>query len=1157
MKKLPLHIKDLFINKIAGFPRGMSPYDDLSPQINIIAGPNASGKSTTAKAIQKIIWRNQTEGLQIDGNVTIGNDPWAIRIDSNQVKVQRNGKEDELTGLPAVEEQGRYLLALHQLVSVNENDLAQHIINESIGGYDLDKARDTLEYSEKPKPSNIREYKDYVNANQQVKKQKEKQEKLKKEQEKLSGLYEKKAKAEEAAKLKEFYTKVVDYLETKLSLEQKKEQFGTYPVVLEKTTGEEYETISKLEGDINKAQGEMNAAEGKIDENREILNQLTIPESGISNRVLIELEERVDNIQQWKDKIDETETEKIKFETLQQEILKNLGEIRDTSAWDGLELQEVAELEKFLQAAHRTASSKRFFEKEIEELEKLQANAEFDTTTVLKGIDTLSQWLQEPRNGSAIPNWIVPSVLILAALGISASFVQWEFGLLGLILIFILALYGFYKSRQKPVNQHVKIREEDYRKTRLSPPDQWDAESVRERLEMLITDLQDAEWQQRINRAIGQRKEQIGDLQKQVDQVKKTAGELLEKFAALPELPFDDPQHYDSLYWFIIQVQRWQKANDEVNALKKSLEKHEENYTSELKLFTDICSKYTVDKAEDATQAKAIFRDLNKQETARQVAVKEIETHKKFIEDKEEAIINWVSDLKKIYIKLDVDFGNKDNVRDLLKLLDEFRKAKQEYQLAEGLFSDKKIAIESHSRYNEEKSNLEKLTIDQAKDKLNTFIETASALEEINKTITEIERDIVNVRGGNSLENALNEQDEAILKLKQLYHDNLSLITGQILINRLKKELREQNRPRVFKKANKLFNRITRGRYNLDVDEKEKPEFIAYDNIDKEGKTLDQLSTGTRIQLLFSVRMAFIETQESAITLPILADELLANSDDIRANAIIDALTEISKDGRQVFYFTAQADEASKWKACLSNSENIDFKIIELPGDGVTKKIEYDGHAARPIELLQNAPKPDKLGHIEYGKMINPSTYHLMENKPSELHLWYVIDEVNRLYRCLSQGMNKWGQLESFLEHGGTIEGLHDETVSMLKDKVRLLELYQDLIQQGHPKRIDRTVIEQSGAVSDKFIDEVSQKLNDLNGNPKLLIDAMRNGEISRFQSSKIDELESCLVERGFIDEREKLNDEDIQSRIQAYISNLEIDLNEAEEFLRRVTGST
>ena len=168
--------------------------------------------------------------------------------------------------------------------------------------------------------------------------------------------------------------------------------------------------------------------------------------------------------------------------------------------------------------------------------------------------------------------------------------------------------------------------------------------------------------------------------------------------------------------------------------------------------------------------------------------------------------------------------------------------------------------------------------------------------------------------------------------LKQLYDDNLSSITGQLLVDTLKEQMREQNRPKVFKEANRLFNRITKGRYELEIDEKDGPDFRAYDTVEKIGRGLDELSSGTRIQLLMAVRLAFVETQESAVRLPILADELLANSDDVRAQAIIEALTEISREGRQIFYFTAQGMRFQSGKITFLKTANWTTKCFIFPG---------------------------------------------------------------------------------------------------------------------------------------------------------------------------------------------------------------------------------
>ena len=63
---------------------------------------------------------------------------------------------------------------------------------------------------------------------------------------------------------------------------------------------------------------------------------------------------------------------------------------------------------------------------------------------------------------------------------------------------------------------------------------------------------------------------------------------------------------------------------------------------------------------------------------------------------------------------------------------------------------------------------------------------------------------------------------------------------------------------------------------------------------------------------------------------PLILDETLGNSDERRAQEIIDAAMEICRDGRQVFYFTAQQDEVSKWRQFLASSDDVPHQLIDL-----------------------------------------------------------------------------------------------------------------------------------------------------------------------------------------------------------------------------------
>src|SRR5690554_1956395 len=103
MRKLPYRLKNISIRKMPGFSSGMETLDDFAEHVNIITGPNASGKSSMARAIQHLIWQNDTQGISIHGAVGIENDHWEIDIDSGRNRNEKNGYEEQLKGLPALE----------------------------------------------------------------------------------------------------------------------------------------------------------------------------------------------------------------------------------------------------------------------------------------------------------------------------------------------------------------------------------------------------------------------------------------------------------------------------------------------------------------------------------------------------------------------------------------------------------------------------------------------------------------------------------------------------------------------------------------------------------------------------------------------------------------------------------------------------------------------------------------------------------------------------------------------------------------------------------------------------------------------------------------------------------------------------------------------
>jgi uncharacterized protein YhaN len=1154
MDKQVFRITDLDIQKMPGLPRGLKAYEGLSPNINIIAGPNASGKSSTARAIQRIIWQVDTSGLRVEADAKIENENWKVRIDSNDILVQRDGKNEQFTGIPAAESRNRYMLALHKLIEADEGDLAKKIIQESIGGYDLEEAASALGYSDHIKTSRSSEYRSYEETNEEVRKKTKDQNEIKNRESQLADLNKKKEDAEKAEKRKQLYERLIAFLEARQAYEQMKAEYEEYPEVLESVHGEELERIEAFEEEIGNAEQAIGKAKKEKEEYQNEIGELDIPKEGVDQQDLTELEERVDRVKELEKEITDLDADIAKTRETKDEALKRLGDEVDAENFDKLSLQDIENIDQFLQEAHQTASKKSFLEKEINELENEQEDVP-EKLLLQKGIDILTQWLKEPRPSmSTFPLWITKLIAAITLLGSIGLFFSWVAGLAALLAILLLAVLGLYKSKGTKENKSVHIRKQDYNKTGLCPPENWESEEVQDQLSKLVNELQDASWQERLETEIDKRRSELNGLRNKIKEVESSANDLRSSLSALPKLPFDDPQNYSALYWFIIHVKDWQKADTELSALKKKRDQQKTNLKEEIEKCNKVFDRNNFSPIEDSAEAIAKFKNLKRQEKNRQRAENEIANKIDTIEEKGEQKERKAKDLEQIYEKLKIPVGHKEEVRKLLGQKSDFEESKSEYNVSNSRLSEKRQDMEDHSRYEREGVDIDGVSLDQARDKLENLEVEASRLDEIKKNITRIETEVNKVKAGNNLELALKRRDEALEHLYQLYESNVSSIAGKVLVNQLKSKIKKQNRPPVFHRAKELFNRITKGKYEIDTDDRDQPEFIAYDTEEKVGKKLDQLSTGTRIQLLLSIRVAFVESQESNIKLPLLADELLANSDDDRAKAIIEALTEISKDGRQIFYFTAQADEVAKWHAYLSEVNGMDFELYGLE-KGVNetdfdsfKEIDFES-----LSLLKEIPKPNGETYEEYADKIDVDKFNLLQDQPAQLHLWYLFDNKELLYQCLSMGFNRWGSFKSFIDHGGTIEDLNDEVIASLESKVQILKRFQELYRQGRPKPIDRPVLESTSAVSDNFIDEVSEKLKELKGNPTALLTSLRDSEVSGFRSNKIEELESYLIEKGFIDDRDSLDVEEIRTRVQAYVSNLDMASSDADKFLNRL----
>jgi hypothetical protein len=322
----------------------------------------------------------------------------------------------------------------------------------------------------------------------------------------------------------------------------------------------------------------------------------------------------------------------------------------------------------------------------------------------------------------------------------------------------------------------------------------------------------------------------------------------------------------------------------------------------------------------------------------------------------------------------------------------------------------------------------------------------------------------------------------------------------------------------VFRAADAYFIRFTSGAYSLTMGEGDDTDLFAVDTATGGVLTLDQLSSGTRVQLLLAVRLAFIDVTERGARLPVILDEALGNTDDTRATAIIDAAIEIAREGRQVLYFTAQHDEIGKWLARL-NAHNhapvssvIDLEAIRASAQTQSSTtFEWDESIFALDSIDPLATYDDLRG------LLSVPPIDLWAETTDGHHVWYFITHPEALVKLHDRGIRLWGQYGA-LSRASRLEGIATSTThAKAQARAKVIETVCREWRYGRPRPLTIERLHESGLITPRFWDDVVACAASKAWDGGALITALQNREISGFFRTTTESLENWLREYGHI----------------------------------------
>ncbi|MDQ3541538.1 MAG: hypothetical protein M3440_12720, partial [Chloroflexota bacterium] len=776
--------------------------------------------------------------------------------------------------LTPIDDRGRYTLGLPDLLASENQPFAQAILKESTGGFDLEAIANAQGYGAEF-PPRLEAARDVETAMQRLRDAERAQGETAAQERQLTTFRERERRARQAHTDAANFQRALDLARARFELQQAERIVAGFPAELANATGDEPKRLAELGerlADLAQRRQELDHALARATAD---INAARLESTEVSEAAIRALRTSAGDVRRLTGEISglqrDLQTAIAERESHGRRLATDLSE-QQIQALDTEGLRELAQLSH----DYATIRIKRQARDEVEHwIGDVQDPANVDDLRL--GIDYLNKRLQTPNAAEA--SRLISKARLAAYLGglgtiagaiWLAAFVDplWlAFGLIGVLIILFAWKYALPASAQEAATYERRYSELD-----LPDPDSWTGPAIPQRVDALNEHFRVA----LVEQEKAGRWRNLEDDRRQLDAAYADAegrrADLVSRYGVAPDLG------EDSLRLLAENLSRWQAADGRFRAADARLrtasaEREELGTMLREQLATYGYTGNAFDEQIDELDTRFdAFRDATARRDAR---MQELGTTiRPEIERIEAARAS-------MYGRLGVETGDDRAIGERIGRLDSYRAATAtvEQRLAVVRRAEAALALTP---------DLADLEPDLLRRKLEEAETAAADLEPAMREIAEIRTRIGDAKRKRDIESALARRDTARNALRDAREDLASRIAGGTLISHVRQETRDAAMPIVFHRARDLFTIITRGRYELQFEEGPPPAFTARDTSTGLILALDQLSSGTRVQVLMAIRLSFVENSEAGPKLPILLDETLGNSDELRAGAIID-----------------------------------------------------------------------------------------------------------------------------------------------------------------------------------------------------------------------------------------------------------------------------
>jgi uncharacterized protein YhaN len=238
----------------------------------------------------------------------------------------------------------------------------------------------------------------------------------------------------------------------------------------------------------------------------------------------------------------------------------------------------------------------------------------------------------------------------------------------------------------------------------------------------------------------------------------------------------------------------------------------------------------------------------------------------------------------------------------------------------------------------------DRLTLESQLEQLQDLIatESSSVIQMANEK-GRLETELRNVVSNSTLSELETELEVERGKLFECYKQWMKKRLAFNVLNTIKRRYELEKQPDVVRYSSEIFSAITSGRYKRIHVPLDSREVLVYDQQER-AKKIEQLSRGTKEQLLISLRFGLIEEYEkNKEPLPIVLDDVFVNFDSCRTKNVAAAIQKFAEN-RQVIIFTCHPNLADSFSTPVNKIELLPFRLNgeTIPNELLTGHVQQN-----------------------------------------------------------------------------------------------------------------------------------------------------------------------------------------------------------------------